>query len=382
VIVCDADYYSRLGVGRNADEAALKKAYRKLARKYHPDVNDTDDAKERFQEITEAYEVLSDPNMRARYDQFGEAGVKGAAAGGAGASGFGDFGDFGPFSDVFESFFGGAAGGARAGRGGPRRTGPSPGEHLRVDVDLDFEKAVFGGEHKIRFSHLETCSSCKGSGAKSGSSRVTCNTCNGQGVVMQVARTPLGAFQSQTTCPTCRGEGDVVKEVCTSCGGKGRKQVSKTLKVTIPPGVDNGSKLRVRGEGDAGPRGGPAGDLYVALRAKPHASFTREGMNIFSRISVSYLDAILGADVQVPTLDGEHTLKVSAGTQPGTQMKIDGKGVPNLNNKYVRGDHYVTVDVAIPKKLSADEKKVLRELQDKSSSSKSTREGLFKGFRG
>mmetsp|Transcript_3295 Transcript_3295/g.5778 ORF Transcript_3295/g.5778 Transcript_3295/m.5778 type:complete len:450 (-) Transcript_3295:206-1555(-) len=373
-IRCDADYYSRLGVSRDADEKTLKKAYRQLARKYHPDVNDAPDAKETFQKITEAYEVLSDSNMRARYDQFGEAGVKGAAAGGG--PGFSsDFGDFGPFSDMFETFFGGSGGGARS---RSRRAGPVQGEDLRLEIELGFEKAVFGGDHVIRYSHLQNCSPCRGTGAKDGASRVSCGTCGGRGVVVQVARTPLGAFQTQSTCPTCQGEGETVKEFCSSCGGKGRTQVTKSSTVTVPPGVDSGSRLRVRGDGDDGIRGGPPGDLYVVLRIRPHPQFTREGMNIYARASISYLDAILGTTLEVPTLDGDQKLKIAPGTQPGTRLCIEGKGVPKLGNKFVRGDHYVTVDVVIPTKLSSEEKKLLTQLAEKSKSSSGSGEGFFK----
>ncbi|KAA8496214.1 Chaperone protein DnaJ [Porphyridium purpureum] len=361
-----SDYYARLGVSRSATDAELKKAYRSLARKYHPDVNDSPDAKEKFQSLTEAYEVLSDSSMRKRYDQFGEAGVKGAAAGaGPGGAGFADFGDFGPFGDVFESFFGGQ-GGARA--RSRRSTGPQPGEDMRVDVEIPFDLAAFGGQHSIRFSRLENCKTCKGSGAKEGSSRTTCGTCSGQGMVIQVTRTPLGDFQSTTTCPTCRGEGDTVKEFCSSCGGRGRNQVSKPLNLTVPAGVDTGSRLRIRGEGDAGPRGGPAGDLYVMVRVQPHKTFKRQGMNVFSDVSISYLDAILGAEIEVDTLDGDVKLKIAPGTQPDTQLSIRGKGVPKLGNKAIRGDHYVTIKVSIPTRVSAEEKKTLEKLRGKESS--------------
>eukprot|EP00184_Porphyridium_aerugineum_P000204 CAMPEP_0184695948 /NCGR_PEP_ID=MMETSP0313-20130426/3400_1 /TAXON_ID=2792 /ORGANISM="Porphyridium aerugineum, Strain SAG 1380-2" /LENGTH=500 /DNA_ID=CAMNT_0027154477 /DNA_START=184 /DNA_END=1686 /DNA_ORIENTATION=+ len=388
----DEDYYKRLGVTKSVTEDELKKAYRKLARKYHPDVNDAPDAKEKFQSITEAYEVLSDPQMRQRYDQFGEAGVKGAGA--SAGAGFSDFGDFGPFSDMFETFFGGQTAGAGA-RGRSRRsTGPQPGDDMRIDVEIPFEMAAFGGKHSIRYTRLENCVPCNGSGAKAGTTRVTCTTCNGTGVVVQVARTPLGAFQSQSTCPTCRGEGEMIKEYCTSCSGKGRIQNQKPLTITIPPGVDTGSRLRVRGEGDGGVRNGPPGDLYVMVRVKPHKEFQRQGMNVFSTISVSYLDAILGADVVVSVLKdpnnpkdtGEYSLRVSAGTQPGTQLKIEGKGIPKLGSEFVRGDHYVTVNVTIPTRLSSEEKALLQELNEKRGGSavggkdKDKGEGFF-GFR-
>ncbi|KAK1859856.1 hypothetical protein I4F81_002449 [Pyropia yezoensis] len=255
----DADYYSTLGVSRSASQEEIKKSFRKLARKYHPDVNKEASAKSKFQELSTAYEVLSNPEVRQRYDQFGEAGVK--SGGGGGGPGFStDFG--GGFSDLFETFFGGGGGGG--GTRGRSPTGPQVGDDLRLDVEIPFAKAVFGGEYKLRFSHLESCGTCKGSGVKPGSSSRTCGTCRGQGSVMQVARTPMGAFQQVTQCPTCRGLGEEVDEYCGSCGGKGTNQVTKQLVVNIPAGVDSGSRLRVRGEGDAGSRGGPPGDLLQA----------------------------------------------------------------------------------------------------------------------
>lgn len=321
------------------------------------DVNKEASAKAKFQELSTAYEVLSNPDVRQRYDQFGEAGVK--SGGGGGGPGFStDFG--GGFSDLFETFFGGGGGGG--GTRGRSPTGPQVGDDLRLDVEIPFAKAVFGGEYKLRFSHLEVCGTCKGSGVKPGSSSRTCGTCRGQGSVMQVARTPMGAFQQVTQCPTCRGSGEEVDEYCGSCGGKGTNQVTKQLVVNIPAGVDSGSRLRVRGEGDAGARGGPPGDLYVVLRVAQSADFKREGVNTYASTKVSYLDAILGRKLTVKTVDGPVELTVAPGTQPGAVLKIEGKGVPKLGNKTARGDHFVTVDVSIPKRLSSDERELLREL--------------------
>lgn len=345
-------------------------------------------AKSKFQELSTAYEVLSNPEVRQRYDQFGEAGVK--SGGGGGGPGFStDFG--GGFSDLFETFFGGGGGGG--GTRGRSPTGPQVGDDLRLDVEIPFAKAVFGGEYKLRFSHLESCGTCKGSGVKPGSSSRTCGTCRGQGSVMQVARTPMGAFQQVTQCPTCRGQGEEVDEYCGSCGGKGTNQVTKQLVVNIPAGVDSGSRLRVRGEGDAGVRGGPPGDLYVVLRVAQSADFKREGVNTYASAKVSYLDAILGRKLTVKTVDGPVELSVAPGTQPGAVLKIEGKGVPKLGNKTARGDHFVTVEVTIPKRLSSDERELLRELDmmangtDRSSSDgggagspkKKNKDGLF-GF--
>lgn len=354
-----ADFYELLGVSRNSSESEIKSAFRKKARELHPDINKAPDAKERFQEVSRAYEVLSDSQMRARYDQFGEAGVSSSAG-----SGFSDFSsqDFGSFSDIFETFFGG--------QGGPgetrsrRRSGPQPGDDLRLDVDVPFDKAVFGAEQKIRFSHLETCDTCTGSGVKPGSKPRSCGTCNGSGTVTQVVRTPLGMFQQTSTCSTCRGSGEVVDEYCGACGGRGRNQVTKQLMITVPPGVDTGSRLRIRNEGDAGPKGGPAGDLYVMLRVRDSPDFTRDGINLYSKVRISYLDAILGRSISVKTVDGNSNINVSAGTQPGAIVKIDGKGVPKLGNSSVRGDLFVTVEVKIPTRLTAEERRLVQQLDE------------------
>jgi molecular chaperone DnaJ len=354
-IRCDKDYYDVLEVSRSCSEADLKTSFRKLARKYHPDVSKEENAQERFQEIAHAYEVLSDPEMRQRYDQFGEAGVKGAS-GGSGV----DFADFGSFSDIFETFFGGQSGSGQ--RDGRRRSGPQPGDDLRLDVELEFERAFFGGEEKIKFSHLENCNTCSGTGVKPGTKPRTCSTCQGQGTVMQVARTPLGMFQQSSTCSTCRGTGEIVDEYCGTCGGRGREQRTKQLMITIPPGVDTGSRLRIRNEGDAGPKGGPSGDLYVMLRIKPSREFTRDGLNISSTIKVSYIDAILGRKLPTKTVDGSIDINIPAGTQPGTVLRVAGKGMPKLGNSSVRGDQYITVNVNIPTRLSAEERRLVKDL--------------------
>lgn len=254
------DYYEILGVPRNADKETLKQAYRRLARKYHPDVNKEAGAEERFKEINRAYEALSEPETRAAYDRFGEAGVSGA-----GASGFQDFSDMGGFADIFESFFSGFAGGAPGGAGATRRRGPMRGDDLRLDLRLDFREAVFGGDKEIRINHLETCSSCSGTGAKPGTRPVTCPTCGGSGQVRRATRTPFGSFTQVSVCPNCEGNGQIIEDKCGDCGGSGQKQVKKKLKITVPPGVDSGTRLRVPGEGDAGQRNGMSGDLYVYL---------------------------------------------------------------------------------------------------------------------
>ncbi len=350
------DYYEILGVARTADKEEIKRAYRRLARKYHPDVNKEEGAEERFKEINLAYEVLSEPEVRARYDRFGESGVSSAAG-----SGFGDMGDMG-FADIFESFFSGFAGGGVAGQQGRRRSGPVRGDDLRLDLKLDFREAIFGGEKEIRISHLETCSACVGTGAKPGTRPRTCGTCNGAGQVRRATRTPFGSFTQVSVCPTCNGTGETIEDKCEACNGAGVKQETKKLKINVPPGVDNGTRLRVSAEGDAGARGGPSGDLYVYLFVNEDAEFQRDNINILSEIKISYLQAILGCRLDVNTVDGPTELTIPAGTQPNTVMKLDGKGVPKLGNPAVRGDHLISVAIDIPTKLTAEERPLLEQL--------------------
>ncbi|MGI2903204.1 MULTISPECIES: molecular chaperone DnaJ [Tolypothrichaceae] len=353
------DYYEILGVSRDADKEEIKGAYRRLARKYHPDVNKEPGAEDRFKEINRAYEVLSEPEMRERYNRFGEAGVSGAAAG---AGGFQDMSDMGGFADIFESIFSGFAGGM----GGPstqrRRSGPVRGDDLRLDLKLDFREAVFGGEKEIRISHLETCEVCTGSGAKPGTRPRTCSTCSGSGQVRRVTRTPFGSFTQVSTCPTCNGTGMVIEDKCDACDGKGANQVTKKLKITIPAGVDNGTRLRISNEGDAGQRSGPAGDLYVYLFVNEDEEFHRDGINILSEIKISYLQAILGCRLEVNTVDGPVELIIPAGTQPNTVMKLENRGVPRLGNPVSRGDHMLTVLIDIPTKVMPDERELLEKL--------------------
>lgn len=352
------DYYEILGVSRDTDKEEIKRAYRRLARKYHPDVNKEAGAEERFKEINRAYEVLSEPETRARYDRFGEAGVSSAA----GAGGFQDFGDFGGFADIFESFFGGFSGGGTAQTSGRRRSGPMRGDDLRLDLGLEFREAVFGGEKEIRISHLETCNTCNGSGAKPGTQPRTCSTCTGTGQVRRATRTPFGSFTQVSVCPTCNGTGQMIDEKCETCGGRGQRQETKKLKITIPAGVDNGTRLRVSGEGDAGMRSGPPGDLYVYLFVNEDAEFRRDGINILSELKISYLQAILGSTINVKTVDGPHELTIPPGTQPGTVLTLDGKGVPRLGNPVSRGDHRLTVVVDIPTKVTPEERELLEKL--------------------
>ncbi|MGK7895596.1 MAG: molecular chaperone DnaJ [Xenococcus sp. (in: cyanobacteria)] len=369
------DYYQILGVSRDASKEELKRSYRRLARKYHPDVNKEPGAEERFKEINRAYEVLSEPETRSRYDRFGEAGV----SSGAGASGF-EYGDMGGFADIFESIFNGFGGGVGGPTASRRRTGPVRGDDLRLDLKLDFREAVFGGEKQIRIPHLETCQVCNGSGAKPGTGSRTCPTCNGVGQVKRATRTPFGSFAQVSTCPTCNGTGTIIEAKCEACNGAGRKQETKKLKITIPPGVDNGTRLRVSGEGDAGLRNGTAGDLYVYLFVESDKEFTRDGINISSEISISYLQAILGCRVEVPTVDGKEEVTIPAGTQPNKVVVLENKGVPRLGNPVSRGNHLITVKVEIPTKLNAEEKELLEKLA--TIKGESSGKGGLEGFLG
>jgi len=348
------DYYEILGVSRDAGKEDIKRAYRRLARKYHPDVNKEPGAEEHFKEINRAYEILSEPETRNRYDRFGEAGVSG------GAAGF-DPDNMGGFADIFETIFSGfgGMGGQATAR---RRTGPTRGEDLRLDFRLKFREAVFGGEKEIRIRHLETCQSCKGSGARPGTSSRTCTTCNGTGQVRRATRTPFGTFAQVSVCPTCDGAGEVIEEKCDVCGGSGRRQETKKLKITIPAGVDNGMKLRVAREGDAGLKGGPPGDLFVYLTVETDAEFQREGNDIKSNISISYIQAILGCTIKVNTVDGQEDLTIPAGTQPNTVLILENKGVPKLGNPVSRGDHRITVKISIPTRVTGEERELLEKL--------------------
>jgi molecular chaperone DnaJ len=350
------DYYEILGVARDANKEDIKRAYRRLARKYHPDVNKEPGAEEHFKEINRAYEVLSEPEIRDRYDRFGEAGVSGG-----GASGF-EYGDMGGFADIFETIFGGFGGMGGAAQPGRRRGGPARGEDLRLDLKLSFRDAIFGGEKEIRIPHLEVCQGCQGSGAKPGTGSRSCSTCNGAGQVRRATRTPFGSFAQVSACPTCNGAGEVIEEKCEVCGGAGRKQETKKLKITIPPGVDDGTRLRVSREGDAGVKGGPAGDLYVYLLVEPDKEFIREGINIRSELGISYLQAILGCRLMVDTVDGQDELVIPPGTQPNTVLTIEDRGVPKLGNATLRGDHLITIKIQIPTRLNSEERELLERL--------------------
>lgn len=351
-----ADYYDLLGVSRDADPETLKRAYRRMARQYHPDVNKDPGAEDKFKEIGRAYGVLSDPQTRSRYDQFGEAGL-------GGGGGMPDMGDMGGFADLFETFFSGfGGGGAGQGGGGARRRGPRQGDDLRFDLTISFSEAIAGQEKEVQIRHLETCTTCKGSGAKAGTGPTTCGTCSGAGQVRRATRTPFGSFTQVAPCPTCEGTGEVIADPCNACGGQGLQQVRKKLRINIPAGVDSGTRLRVSNEGNAGQRGGPAGDLYVFLTVQPHPQLRRDGITIHSEVTVNYLQAILGDKIEVETVDGSQALDLPGGTQPGAVLNLAGKGVPKLGNPVARGNHLITIKVQVPTKLSDLERNLLEEL--------------------
>lgn len=365
-----ADFYQILGVSRDADADTLKSAYRKLARQYHPDVNKDPGAEDKFKEIGKAYQALADPETRARYDQFGEAGIGGAA-------GMPDMGDMGGFADLFETFFNGFGGQSPQG-GRSQRRGPQQGDDLRYDLNIDFKDAIFGQQREIKIPHLETCEVCRGTGAKQGTGPTTCTTCGGSGQVRRATRTPFGNFTQVAECPTCNGVGQIISDPCTSCGGNGVKQVRKKLRINIPAGVDTGTKLRVSGEGNVGLKGGPAGDLYVFIKVKNDPNLKRDGINIYSEISVSYLQAILGDTVDIITVDGKVNLKIPTGTQPNSTLSLENKGVPRLGNPVARGNHQVLVKVKLPTRITEDERNLLESLASKYSEQNSTsNSGLF-----
>lgn len=348
-----ADYYDLLGVARDADPDTLKRAYRRLARQYHPDVNKDPGAEDRFKEIGRAYEVLSDPQTRGRYDQFGEAGL-------GGGGGMPDMGDMGGFADLFETFFSGF-GGAAPGQGS-RRRGPNQGDDLRLDLTISFQEAVFGVEKEVQVRHLETCNTCQGSGAKPGSGPTSCGTCGGSGQVRRATRTPFGNFTQVAACPTCEGSGQVIADPCNACGGQGLQQVRKKLRINIPAGVDSGTRLRVANEGNGGQRGGPSGDLYVFLTVQPSPGLRRDGIHINSEVTLNYLQAILGDTIEVVTVDGHEQLEIPPGTQPGAVITLQGKGVPKLGNPVARGNHLFSIKVQLPTKLNGEERQLLEQL--------------------
>ncbi len=354
------DFYEILGVGRDASEDEIKKAYRHLARKFHPDVNKEKGAEDKFKEVQKAYETLSDSQKRQRYNQFGEAGVGDGGGFGDFTGGFGGFEGFGEssgFGDIFDMFFGagGGGGGRRSSRSGPRQ-----GDDLRYDLKVPFETVVFGKEYTLEISQLITCSKCDGSGAKAGTKPATCGVCAGAGQVRQAQRTILGVFEQVSTCPNCRGEGKVITSPCTHCQGTGRERKIAKVKVKVPPGIESGTRLRVSGAGNAGTRGGESGDLYIFIEVEPSKLFERDGDNIQSEILISFAQAVFGDEVRIHSAAGELQLKIPEGTQPGTVLRMRGKGVPHLGGSGT-GDHYVKINIQVPASLNVKQKEALLE---------------------
>ena len=344
------DYYEVLGVDRNADDAALKKAYRVLAKKYHPDMNPGDaEAEKKFKEASEAYAVLSDAEKRRQYDQFGHAAFEGGGAGGFGGFSSADFGD------IFGDFFGG--GGRRSGRA---NNGPMKGANVRKGVRITFEEAIFGCEKELEVILKEPCKTCNGTGAKPGTSPETCSKCGGKGQVVYTQQSFFGTVQNVQTCPDCRGSGKIIKDKCSDCGGTGYISVKKTIKVSIPAGIDNGQSVRIRDKGEPGVNGGPRGDLLVEVTVSRHPIFQRQDVHIFSTAPITFAQAALGGDVRIKTVDGEVIYTVKPGTKTDTKVRLKGKGVPSLRNPQLRGDHYVTLVIQTPEKLSAEAKEALR----------------------
>lgn len=357
------DYYEVLGVEKSASEDEIKKAYRKLAKANHPDLHPGDkECEERFKEINEAYEVLSDPDKRAKYDQFGHAAFDPSAGGpgGAGFGGFGGFGDIfgGGFGDIFGDIFGGGFGGGQTQRSGPRR-----GENLRVRLNITFEEAAFGCEKEINVGRVEQCPDCKGTGCAPGTTPEVCTECHGTGTVTQAQRTPFGMMQSQTVCPKCRGKGQIIHQPCPDCRGAGAVRKRRTIQVNIPAGIDNGQTISLRGQGHSGKNGGPAGDLLITVMVRPHEIFRRDGTAVFCEAPITFTQAVLGGTLEIPTIDGKVKYDIPEGTQTGTVFRLRGKGIPVLNGRG-RGDQYVTVNIETPRNLNREQKEALKKFSE------------------
>ena len=354
------DYYEVLGVSRGASEDEIKKAYKKMARKYHPDLNPGDKtAEEKFKEVNEAYEVLSDADKKARYDQYGHAGVDpnfGAGGFGGGFDGSFDFGDLG---DIFGSFFGG-------GFGGGRRTNPNApqrGESIRMSIAISFEEAAFGCEKAVTVERYETCDTCHGNGCAPGTSPEVCPDCHGTGTVQVRRQTPRGVFATSSPCPKCGGKGRIIHQPCKDCRGSGMVRKKKTIQASIPAGIDNGQTISIRGQGNAGKNGGPAGDLLITITVRPHELFRREGTSVLCEAPITFTQAVLGAELEIPTIDGKVKYTLPEGTQSGTTFRLKGKGIPSINGRG-RGDQYVTVYIETPKNLNKEQKEALKKFAE------------------
>ena len=368
------DYYEVLGISKGASEDEIKKAYKKMARKYHPDLNPGDkDAEEKFKEVNEAYEVLSDANKKARYDQYGHAGVDPNFGAGAGAGFDGAF-DFGDLGDIFGSFFG----------GGARRTNPNApqrGDSIRVSVAISFEEAAFGCEKTVSFDRYETCSTCHGNGCAPGTSPETCPDCHGSGTVQQRRQTPMGVFATSAPCGRCGGKGKIIHQPCKDCRGTGFLRKRATLQASIPAGIDNGQTISLRGQGNAGKNGGPAGDLLITITVRPHELFRREGTSVLCEAPITFTQAVLGAELEIPTIDGKVQYTLPEGTQSGTTFRLKGKGIPAINGRG-RGDQYVTVYIETPKNLNREQKEALKKFAEAMGEEESEKQkGFFNKFK-
>ena len=362
------DYYEVLGIDRNASASEIKKAYRKLAKKYHPDTNPGDkEAEAKFKEVTEAYEILSDSEKKAQYDQYGHAAFE-QGAGGFNGGGFGGFDFGGDMGDIFGDIFGGMFGGGS--RGGARQANrPTQGSHIRARIHVTFEEAVFGTSKKIEITLKDECTTCHGTGAKPGTQPTTCPKCNGEGQIVYTQQSMFGMVRNVQTCPECNGTGKIIKEKCTSCRGTGYTSSRKKIQVSIPAGIDNGQSIRIRDKGEPGTNGGPRGDLLVEVNVARHPIFQRQDMNIFSTAPLTYAQAALGGEIHINTVDGDVAYEVKPGTQTDTRIRLKGKGVPSLRNKNIRGDHYVTLVVQVPTKLNEEAKSALRKFDAASDNS-------------
>ena len=353
------DYYEVLGIQKGASEDEIKKAYKKLARKYHPDMNPGDkEAEEKFKEVNEANEVLSDPEKKARYDQFGFAGVDPNYGAGAGGSAYGGGFDFGDLGDIFGSFFGGGFGGQRRNPNAPQR-----GESIRASVSISFTEAAFGCEKSVTIERSEQCPTCKGSGCAPGTTPEICPDCHGSGTVQTRRQTPMGVFASNGPCRKCGGTGRLIHQPCSDCRGSGAVRKRRTIKVNIPAGIDHGQTISLRGQGGAGKNGGPAGDLLITLMVQPHEIFRRDGVDVFCEAPITFTQAVLGAELEIPTIDGKVKYSIPEGTQTGTVFRLKGKGVPVLNGRG-RGDQYVTVVIETPRSLNKEQKEALRRFSE------------------
>ena len=351
------DYYEVLGISKGASEDEIKKAYKKMARKYHPDLNPGDkEAEEHFKEVNEAYEVLSDANKKARYDQYGHAGVDPSFGAGAGFGGDFDFGDLG---DIFGSFFGGGFGGAR--RANPNA--PQRGESIRMNLTISFEEAAFGCEKEVSVDRYEACATCSGSGCAPGTTPEVCPDCHGTGQVQVRRQTPMGVFATTSPCGRCGGRGQIIHQPCKDCRGTGQVRRRKTIQASIPAGIDNGQTISIRGQGHAGKNGGPAGDLLITISVRPHELFRREGTSVFCEAPITFAQAVLGAELEIPTIDGKVKYDLPEGTQSGTTFRLKGKGIPSLGGRG-RGDQYVTVYIETPRNLNKEQKDALKKFAE------------------